>query len=603
MRFLLVYSLFAAVPPAVSTCIDPRAETSLSGTSDPSLFDMIPECARNCVDNFIKSQYTPTECKTPSNIECLCRTPSSDGFTLGEAALSCALSLCSEKTIKTTNAYRICDSVQGAVLATHATITATVFPAVQTTTATYVTATETPKTTSTSTSISTSEQTADTSPFSTSTTSSSSPVATPQNTTAASNPSSAKKEDHHTIASGAVIGVSIVSGVAGSFIIGVAVFLCCKRYRSGNSNDTDQDFFEIGGAMTEPPGFSHPSSRLPSPDPTPGSSWNEKYGMPQSAGPVQSSSQRAFVPVPEVSYAGRSRNQEQIGVAVSSDSEWAVSPMTQSSQRTLSEVLPDRTPGLYPKPLKWSHRPVSGVTLFEEEEDDEEGRHVTPPEDIRNPPSRSQAPIGLPANPRAVKEGFPAGRFLRDAGHPQTHLTTPTTTAMRGSSTTTTDTSSAVDDFRSSSSPHLSSPNTFATTPSSTAQGRILSGMLPSRKPPPPPPKQLPARTLDPALEIISRPRIVRQNDIKRVQLRPGQPRSPSEVVVPYDPEELWLERGRSYMSQNAELPYPSDARRASALYPNSPTRMNRRNPHRLSPESRNVVVSQQGTDFVLRVE
>ncbi|KAJ5808426.1 hypothetical protein N7474_009695 [Penicillium riverlandense] len=597
MRFLLVYSLFAAVPPVVSSCIDTRAETSLSGTFDPSLFDMIPECARNCVDNFIESQYTSTECKMSTDVECLCRTPSTDGFTLGEAALSCALSLCSKKTIESTNAYHICDSVHGAVPAMHATITATVFPAVQTTTATDATATEEPtKTTSTSTS----EQTSDISPFTTSTTSNGFPVTTPQNTATASNPSSAKEEDHHTISPGAVIGVSVVSGVAGSFIIGIAVFFCCKRYRRGNPNDSDQDFFEIGGAMTEPPGFSHPSSRHASPDPTPDSPWDEKYGAPQSASPVQSASQPTFTSVSEVSYAGRSRNQDHIGVAVSSDSEWAVSPMTQSSQRTLSEVLPYQTPGLYPKPLKWSHRPVSGVTLFEEEE---EGQQVTPPEEIRSSPSRSQAPIGLPANPRAVKEGFPAGRFLRDAVHSQSHLTTPTTTAMRGSSTTTTDASSALDDFRSSPSPHLSSPTTLATTPSSTAQGRILSGMFPSRKPPPLPPKQPPARTLDPALEIISRPRIVRQNDIKRVQLRPGQPRPPSEVVVPYDPEELWLERGRSYMSQNAVLPYPSAARRASATYPDSPTRVDRRNPHRLSPESRNVVVSQQGNDFVLRVE
>ncbi|KAJ5115392.1 hypothetical protein NUU61_001151 [Penicillium alfredii] len=614
-------------------CVAAESNTS-NDSSDSSLLKMIPKCAQQCMESFIKSEYGPAECTSPSNAKCLCRTRNPSGFTLGEAALSCILSECPEKTLEDTNAYNICDSVSGAIPRTHSTITATVFSAHPATTADTTTSSsklvhtsESPSSTSTSTTSTTSPGLTTYRPSTSSTEAGPATTNTDQFSSESSTPQAEKTGDEHVISPAAVIGVSVSSGVAGSFIIAVAVIFCCKRWRRRHPRESDDDF-EIGGAMSEPPGFSHPSSRHPTPEVQPSNSSSHAAGANQemsqpTMGAFPSAAQfpPRFGPGPAHPSPRGPRDHERIGFAISSDSDWEASPGTQSSQHTLAELLPDQQAGLYPKPLKWSHRPVSGETLFEEDDSNPAAAQV--PQSSTQRAGTPTMVAGLPANPRALKEGFPAEKFLRGGGNqnPRANLNQPfpgiqnghwregqgqisSRSATYGSSIS--NSSGAFHDS-SDSSHHPPSSSTLLSAPLSTAQGHIHNGSSPRNSPQPQPPIPTPSSgTLGPATEVVSRPRIVRGNDIKRVEIR-GSKRPPSEVVVPYCPEDFWLERGRAYApprSISAEPPYPSDTCPGVVLYPSSPKkRPEKPVPHRLSPMGRNLTPARRGDDLILRVE
>lgn len=685
------YRILAAVLPLVALCL----ASGSNDTSNAALWNTIPDCAKTCVGNFIEGQYTSDECSSADDIKCLCRTKTPIGLTLGEAALSCLYSLCSEKDIssKGNSVYHVCDPVSGAIRETHATITATTFDPPSSTTSTgsatitSVGATSAGTSQTQSNSSTSKLPTSTTSPSSTGdstiafqTTSSGSGfpaststknISTTSSNTSKFSPSADGSSNHH-VSSGTVIGVSVASGVAGSFIIGVAVFFCCKRWKQRNrslGSDSDHDF-EIGGTMSEPPGFSRPSSRRSSPSPEPNpmgpSSFVHTTGRPEVSELPCSHSPTSYHPptnatvmlVPNTEQE-QPRERVPIGVAVSSAEDWQNSPRTLSSQHTLAEPMTSQTTGLYPKPLKWSHRPDSGETLFEEDElQQPQGLPRNGP--LRNISQISQSPramTGLPANPRALKNGFPAQKYLRPS--PQQRLIpsqTPSlspkqavhgdrtlapgfsTTALCGSPPS----NSSNTPHNSSGSSRRNSANTLLTTPYSTGQGRILSGTShrnpspgqasnsrpsPVQAPAPrPSPRQAPTTAaagrsisgpgpatpapptnglgLSAATEIVSQPRIVRREDIKRVQIR-SSPRPPNEVVVPYCPDDFWLERGRSQApvpTAPGGLPYPSEAFPGALLYPRSPQRWPQ-DMQRLSATGRSLTPSRRGQDLILRVD
>lgn len=367
--------------------------------------------------------------------------------------------------------------------------------------------------------------------------------------------------------------------------------------------------------MTEPPGWSASSSKRSTPRPGAGFSSSgavvNHQEMFQSTRDLGSTSQPSprFYSTTNFNGSRPSREQERVGVAVSSDTEWDTSPRTLSSQNTLAELLPNQNAGLYPKPLKWNHRPVSRDTVFEEDEL-QQGTSDRRPKLTQ----RSGSPniiTGLPANPRALKEGFPAQKFLRSAS-PQNQGQTqgPTSAAARSSITThrgsSVSNSSNAPIDSSGSSQHKSS-NTLLTTPFSNGQARILGGTSPRYPTPTPAPASSSAAgRLAPPAEIISRPRIVKADDIKRVEIRSSpRPRPPSEVVSAYCPEDFWLERGKSLAPQPAssELPYPSEISPGAVLYPSSPKKRPEDITKRVSPTSRNLTPSRRGDDLILRVD
>lgn len=98
-----------------------------TGSLSPSIAQVIPTCAQDCVALFLAEEYSNTTC-SEKELDCLCRINSVSGFTLGEGSLRCVVSACSLGTNTTENrvaAYYICSGINGAGSMTHGTITAT----------------------------------------------------------------------------------------------------------------------------------------------------------------------------------------------------------------------------------------------------------------------------------------------------------------------------------------------------------------------------------------------------------------------------------------------------------------------------------------------
>lgn len=363
--------------------------------------------------------------------------------------------------------------------------------------------------------------------------------------------------------------------------------------------------------MAEPPGFSEPSSKRSTPSP--------RAGSPSSAAEFkyQEMSQRMYIPPTNPSpsrfyprpYSEKSEQppeQKQSGLAPSPDSERDSSPRTLSSQNTFTESLSNPTTGLYPKPLKWAHRPASVETLFEEDELQHNATDRRP-----SVTQRSVSPnvmTGLPSNPRALKEGFPAEKFLRYHGRgtpppkPGASSTPPPPLKTQRRVSFTSDSSNTAME---SSSPPNNPPSTSKILPP-VPSSAVLNGSS-ITKPTLPTPTPI-SGPLDPTAEVVSRPRIVRGDDIKRVQIRSSpRPRPPSEI---YCPEDFWLERGRvlaphpqPQQTNSPDLPYPSEKCPGSVLYPSSPKKRPEDVTRRASPTSRNLTPSKRGEDLFLSVD
>lgn len=608
------FRIFAAVLPFLALCSASSPDTSNIGPR-ATLWDMVPECARQCVENFIESQYTPRECSPLSEIQCLCKNQTPSGLTFGEGALSCLYAVCAEQIAKSASSavYHICTAIPGAVRETHLSLTVTTFPGplpttTDATTTDGSTTTETVSATSTSTLSTTSELSPKITTFHPPSSQPGLISSGTSSTTATSSSAASNEKGSHHVSPGTVIGISVASGVAGPFIIGFAVFFYRKRRRQNyGHDDSSSDFFDIGGAMAEPTGFSGPSSpRSPL-----GPRAQPSLSSTAVNGPEMAQQVHYFQPTSQPSprfYASDNNAPEQprervrIGFAASSESERG-SPS--SPQNTHVEPSSNQT-RLHPKPLKLGRRPVSGETLFEEDEL-QQGPTERRPRAIQRSNSPNVA-TGLPPNPRALKNGFPAQRSHRSHGQQEStqNRGTPSTpskakTRRRGSSASNSGNSSP--DSSGSSQP-TSSSNTLLATPLGTGQDRILSGASPGELDPEPHSSGLNQILARPA-EIVSRPRIVRGDDIKRVQIRTST-RPPNESAAPYCPEEFWLERGRGRAPPppgSSGHPYPSEVILGTVVYPSSPKKRPVDAPRGISPMTRNVTPSRQGEDMILQVE
>ncbi|CEL07482.1 hypothetical protein ASPCAL10639 [Aspergillus calidoustus] len=651
-------------------CLAQGAETTVI-----SLLDLMPKCASQCIENFISTEYPRNACARGCDLDYLCTTNTTSGYTLGEGALRCSLSLCSMEVAMSFDTYSICDSVPGALPQTHPTIVATIAPTVNpTSTATRPTTiiTAEPETTDTRTTtistttkmnstptavttfqtpVSTTDSTPDPSSTETDEPTFTSPETSPSATT--SDPPAAPARGSG-LNSGAVIGVSVASGLAGFFILGVIIFFCSRRIRRRNAQD--REFFEIGGHMAEPLDFSFPPRRPPmGPRPTPGTQ-NTDAEDARLVPPAEPGYQHPAVTVtePEAEYdyeRMRAGLTDRSGIQSSSNLEFDAA--SSISSRTVSDLLPDKpTYELYPRPLRWSQhkksRPSSTATYFEEE---------NPPAQ-RNLPSPSLQHFvftgstdrssnrphmaGLPANPRAMKYGFGPGPNQLPTTKGPDHGKKPVYAAAKENIPPSRQAAIHRSSSSSSASPYQQSAhidyddnidNYWPSTDAGFVGARVIQPQRAQQNVPQPPPHSsfhsagakrnsfgdypgydfesldyngdgtglglgpsrhtsrhsgsfrplTPVReirtptgevqkTLDnpfntpsksnkparyhppgpsslsapptqpgPAQEIVSRPRIVRQDDIKRVQIRRGKP-SPKEVTVPYCPDDYWHE-------------------------------------------------------------
>ena len=72
-------------------------------------------------------------------------------------------------------------------------------------------------------------------------------------------------DSNNSLNAGSVVGVSVVSGLSGFFLVGVAIFFCYRKLMSKRREGKGRDYFEIGGVMSEPLGFGDIPPRRPTP--------------------------------------------------------------------------------------------------------------------------------------------------------------------------------------------------------------------------------------------------------------------------------------------------------------------------------------------------
>ncbi|EHA23141.1 hypothetical protein ASPNIDRAFT_174757 [Aspergillus niger ATCC 1015] len=678
------------------------SQTTNPTASATSLSGLIPSCAADCIEEFIISDYPKGAC-SEWDLDCLCRTNTTSGYTLGEAAFRCSLSLCSMKTVFSADLYDICDSVPGALPRTHATITATVMPTgsspTQRTATTTTTATV-PSTSSSSsasntgsgsssstssqpTSLSTEHTSVTTETFqSPLTVSTSQPFLTATGSATSSGQSASASASDSRLEPAAVIGVSVASGISGFFIMGVIIFFCCRKARRRKQDEKDH-FFEIGGVMSEPPDFTFPPRRPTGPRPMPGTTDRDS----ETSRLITPFEPRAQTPAVVVTGPGNHHNNspmgvystDRIGFAMTTNSE-AEGTLSQSSPRTISDLLPDKpTLGLYPEPLRLSRqkppRPHSHATLFEEDMARPRSVFGAPYQNLNQPTSSSQtqesrrynrAPMaGLPAHPRAMLHGFGEGQDGKLAMRGPNYRRRPTY-AESGSrvrysnqddtyesllqSSPVSDAGEFVDRDRQ----HRGAGHVRLVGPPSSqgvasgpfggtdANNSMLynlddnfedidingstsrldresrhSGNLrpltpvrevrtPTRESPTPNwefassdqpglPRMPFLRAVSPRQEIVSRPRIVRGDDIKRVQIR----RKPHAggLTVPYSPEDYWLGHDPGPVLETQARRQSTDSMRSIESVRGH---MPKKKP---VPYERNVTPSRSGSDLILRVD
>ena len=100
----------------------PHSTASLS----PYLTNNVPTCAHRCLESYIADNFRSPACRDQQDLNCLCTSKSASGLTLGEEALSCAASYCSNSVFEASvDVYELCAHVNNARPMTHGTLTAT----------------------------------------------------------------------------------------------------------------------------------------------------------------------------------------------------------------------------------------------------------------------------------------------------------------------------------------------------------------------------------------------------------------------------------------------------------------------------------------------
>lgn len=438
----------------LSTTTTTAADCASTGSSNSYLSETLPPCALSCVQDFINTQYATGLCCS-TDLDCLCRTNTTSGLTLGEASLACIVGSCSSDIVSTEGSvgYAICNDVSGALPETHGAITATRVSVVTETT--HLTSTALTSISAKSTGVSTTPTTVTVSSTSdrstlittakitaTATAATTLPITTltafPSTVTLSGHPATptATVGTTHSssLSSPAVIGVSIASGISAIFLVAVAILFCGRRLRRKKlQKEAAPQSFEIGGEMSEPPNFGAAATVGPRPlSPMPLSQYpqtmieHEYSGAHFQQFPSQplARQQQGLLVVTNANAHDQA--------AMSPETDYDGSPQSQTSQRTLSRLLPERTAiqgiGIVPEPLRVirqppttntirvvggpTSRPASEATVFDE--DEQQSNSIN---DIFGPPldktrrisqrnmAGSGSPmrvVGLPAGPRAM---------------------------------------------------------------------------------------------------------------------------------------------------------------------------------------------------------
>ncbi|KAL1876108.1 hypothetical protein Plec18167_005369 [Paecilomyces lecythidis] len=347
-------------------------------------------------------------CSDLTDGNCLCRTNSTSGFTLGEAALRCTIASCPQDVISGTKALYICKSVSMALPITHGIITATII-STKTASGTPTPSSRrcplptasTPSPTMSTTALSTSSRATSTM-FTTTTTTPT--VNSRSSETLAASGSSNGTSAGPSLSKPAIIGISVAAGVSGLALIGIIILFCARKIKQRRR---DSDGFEIGGAMAEPPEFLYASmrnsglgqGRYPKPD------GDSAKPQPQLGSPFQPAPRGPLVLVTSPTVCSEApRGSQNAGIAISPATDNGDSPMSQVSRRTLSQLLPDKPDyTLDPERVnpQSGTRPESNATVFEE--DVERSKRVSGWPMPAGSVARNRTSVTMPCHPDSIR--------------------------------------------------------------------------------------------------------------------------------------------------------------------------------------------------------
>ena len=352
-----------------------------------SIVSALPPCALDCLEVYVYHYFPTSICSDTTDLDCLCTAKTTSGFALGEAALRCLISSCTNTLAFQQKAYDICDGVNGALPLTHSTLTATLMA-----TATLVPSaltsgiTEQP-TGEVPTSIitgpgPTGSAAASHTTSATMTTSITSSVVSPTATAEPQiNPGTAATSDD-ALTTGRIVGIA-VGGVAGAVLILAIIAVVIRSWRSKRrAKEEEEADWPMDNDKEHP---LSPSSQGLRPD-----SRAAQQAMAQPvppAAPPKDESRRSFW--------RKSVQPEDIGVAVSPEI-IQQSPVSIASNKTTARLLPDM-----PRYTIW---PSVFHTPEQVEPQTKKRKSVEPAEVERLPAPRivsSRTGNGMPSDPRA----------------------------------------------------------------------------------------------------------------------------------------------------------------------------------------------------------
>lgn len=359
----------------------PNLAGPLSTASLPiAVLDSIPPCAQSCVKKFVAREFSSSGCASGQNLDCLCRSDSASGFTLGEGSYLCLFSDCSNQGINAKTAvYEICQSIEDAKPMTHNLLITTRIVSIGpfSSKSTHTTTERTLSSSSfpaSKTKISTSSATSQSTPKSTSTENefqSSTPSAKSSTATSSALPSltAIAMAPKPALAKGQIAGIAIggVACIAGA--IGLLIFVFCIRRRRSNRKRLSGSSFgndKIIHSSPALPGFMSPIDEVSdqvqyvSPQSVP--TRNLHSGQTRQMALPQVERQHGFVTPErksrnESTTGKRALHPDEIGIALGSETRERLAvdepPASASSYRTTSKLLPDKPSySLYPSPSR-----------------------------------------------------------------------------------------------------------------------------------------------------------------------------------------------------------------------------------------------------------
>ena len=365
-----------------------RARADSTTTCLPSsLLSLVPNCAVACIQTFAATNYPGSTCADLANLNNLCIQDNTSGLTIGEGGLQCVVSFCTGRDQLDSRVYNVCDGIAGAQPKTARTLTATIFgssttasstmdnlpPTIGTPTATEQISTIVMATPSSPTSAPNSANPAASTAFpSDSNTSfrpgSSSTMSAIPSSTALNTSMSDRASSKPVLSTAQITGIAVGGAATAVVVFTLLMLVYClrKKRRERRRSQRRSRLVE-----PTPPNYQSPQKRT---TPT--------FGDMTSSLTAPTTNQRFYATQQSMeekrrSFWRRSIRPEEIGVAISPKMPGEGSPVSATSQQSMSRLLPAApSRALWPAPLDleatrerkgYSRRPLSDATLLDEE--------------------------------------------------------------------------------------------------------------------------------------------------------------------------------------------------------------------------------------------